>query len=39
MRGRLGRPLDFALLDDRIGIGQALTRSIRELGSFPAIAR
>jgi len=38
MRGRLGRPLDFALLDDRIGIGHALTRSIRELGAFPAIA-
>jgi hypothetical protein len=38
MRARRGRRLDFALLDDRIGIGHALTRSIRELGSFPAIA-
>ena len=38
-RVRLGRRVDFALLDDRIGIGHALTRSIRELGSFPAIAR
>lgn len=38
LRARLGRPVDFALLDDRIGIGHALTRSIRELGSFPAIA-
>ena len=39
MRVRLGRPVDFALLDDRIGIGHTLTRSIRELGSFPAVAR
>jgi len=38
MRVRLGRPLDFALLDDRIGTGHALTRSIRELGAFPAVA-
>lgn len=38
LRARLGRPMDFALLDDRIAIGHALTRSIRELGSFPAIA-
>lgn len=35
MRASLGRPLDFASLNDRIGIGHALTRSIRELGSFP----
>ena len=39
MRARLGRPVDFALLNDRIGIGHALTRSLRELGSFPAIGR
>jgi hypothetical protein len=30
MRARLGRPVDFALLDDRIGIGHALTRSLRD---------
>lgn len=29
MRARLGRPADFASLEDRIGIGHALTRSIR----------
>lgn len=33
MRARLGRPVDFASLNDRIGIGHALTRSIRELDS------
>jgi hypothetical protein len=32
MRAQLGRPANFALLDDRIGIGYALTRSIREPG-------
>ncbi|HEY6927768.1 MAG TPA: hypothetical protein VI653_30110 [Steroidobacteraceae bacterium] len=37
-RARLGRPVDFASLHDRIGIGDALTRSVRELGSFPAMA-
>lgn len=30
MRARLGRPVDFASLEDRIAIGHALTRSIRE---------
>ena len=33
MRVSLGRPVDFASLHDRIGIGNTLTRSIRELGS------
>lgn len=32
MRTQLRRRVDFASLDDRIGIGHALTRSIRELG-------
>jgi hypothetical protein len=36
LRARLGRRVDFALLEDRIGIGHALTRSLRELGPFPA---
>jgi len=32
MRARLGRPANFVMLDDRIGIGHALTCLVRKLG-------